>query len=384
MSSPQIQLDGWGQPPWEIDFTPSRHPLPHEADFAIIGGGFTGLAAAASLRLHAPGKYVVVFEAGRIGHGASGRTGGMVLAESAAGDLPGLGDVLGGLREILTELSRASGVPIVERSELSLPGAWEIARKQGRDISPIEWNDTGTLRVVNEVPGGTLNPGKMVESLTRAAEALGAVIVENARVDHVLWGESGGELRFTGGKIRARKILIATNAFSLEVSTMQGRAHPKLTLAAMTAPISDDKIAGLGLAQRKPFYTVDFPYLWGRVCPDNSIVWGAGLVTPPENGNVEQIDIAAGESARMFASLERRIRHLKPGFEDFKFTHLWGGPILFRDNWTPVFSHHPESADGIVLSAFAGHGVALSSYLGHWAAEAMLGRRELPKWGRIE
>jgi glycine/D-amino acid oxidase-like deaminating enzyme len=384
MSSPQVQLDRWGQPPWEIDFTPARQPLPHEADFAIIGAGFTGLAAAAALKLMAPKKSVFILEAGRIGHGASGRTGGMVLAESAAGDLPGLGDVLNGLQKILAELSRASGVPIVERAELSLPGAWEIARKQGRVDSPIEWDDTGTLRVANEVPGGTLNPGRMVESLARTADKLGAIVVEDARVDHVLWGESGGELRFAGGKIRARKILIATNAFSLEVSTMHGRAHPKLTLAAMTAPIGEEKIAELGLAQRKPFYTVDFPYLWGRVCPDNSIVWGAGLVAPPENGDVEQIDIAAGESARMFATLERRIRHLKPGFEDFTFTHLWGGPILFRDNWTPVFSPHPESSDGIIIGAFAGHGVALSSYLGHWAAEAMLGRRELPKWGRIE
>jgi glycine/D-amino acid oxidase-like deaminating enzyme len=384
MSSPQSQLDRWGQPPWKIDFTPARQPLPLEADFAVIGAGFTGLAAAASLRLMAPEKSVVVLEAGQIGHGASGRTGGMVLAESAAGDLPGLGDVLAGLQKILAELSRASGVPIIERAELSLPGAWEIARKKGRKDSPIEWDDTGTLRVANEVPGGTLHPGKMVESLARAAENLGAIIVENARVDHVLWGESGAEVRFEGGKIRARRILIATNAFSLEVSTMHGRAHPKLTLAAMTAPIAEAKIAELGLAERKPFYTVDFPYLWGRVCPDNSIVWGAGLVEPPESGDVEQIDIAAGESARMFATLERRIRHLKPGFEDFAFTHLWGGPILFRDNWTPVFCHHPQSRDGIIIGAFAGHGVALSSYLGQWAAEALLGRRELPKWGRIE
>ena len=383
MSSPQAKLDRWGQPPWEIDFTPARPTLPHEADFAVVGAGFTGLAAAASLRLHAPERSVVVLEAGRIGHGASGRTGGMVLAESAAGDLPGLGDVLAGLQRILGELSRASGVPIAQCAELSLPGSWEIARKKAREDSPIEWDDSGTLRVSGHVPGGTLDPGKMVASLARTAEQLGAVVVENARIDHVVWSGSGGELRFAGGKLRARKILVATNAFSLEVSSMHGRAHPKLTLAAMTAPIAEERIEKLGLAEGKPFYTVDFPYLWGRVCPDHSIVWGAGLVTPPESGVVEEIDIASGESARMFASLERRIRHLKPGFDDLTFTHLWGGPILFRDNWTPVFSHHPESRDGIVLGAFAGHGVALSSYLGHWAAEAMLGRRDLPKWGRI-
>ena len=86
----------------------------------------------------------------------------------------------------------------------------------------------------------------------------------------------------------------------------------------------------------------------------------------------------------MFASLEHRIRHLHPALEKVRFTHCWGGPILFRDNWTPVFARHPASADGIVLGAYAGHGVALSSYLGVWAAEALLGRRTLPEWGRID
>jgi len=307
----------------------------------------------------------------------------MVLAESAAGDLPGLGDVLAGLQRILAELSRASGVPVAEHAALALPGAWEIARHQrARENSPIEWHDSGTLRVTSEVPGGTLDPGKMVESLARAAEKLGAAIVEHARVDHILWG-AGGELRFPGGKLRARKILLATNALSLDIAHMTEGTHPKLTLAALTAPISEARVEALGLSQRKPFYTVDFPYLWGRLCPDNSIVWGAGLVDPPDRGSVEDIDVTAGESAKMFASLERRIRHLKPGLEDLVFTHFWGGPIMFRENWKPIFWHHPESDDGIVIGAFAGHGVALSSYLGSWAAEAMLGQRRLPPWGRI-
>jgi glycine/D-amino acid oxidase-like deaminating enzyme len=383
MSSPGAKLDRWGQPPWQMDFVPAKQSLPQQADFAVVGAGFTGLAAAASLRLRAPHKSVVVLEAGRIGRGASGRTGGMVLAESAAGDLPGLGDVLAGLQKILAELSRASGVPIAERAELALPGAWEIARQGGRKDSPIEWHDSGTLRVTKEVPGGTLDPGKMVESLARAAEKLGAIIVENARVDQVLWG-SGAELRFPGGTLRAKKVLLATNALSLDIAHLTRGTHPKLTLAAMTAPIAQARVEALGLWPRKPFYTVDFPYLWGRVCPDNAIVWGAGLVNPPSQGSVEDIDISAEDSAKMFASLERRIRHLLPGFEDLNFTYLWGGPILFRENWKPVFSRHPESYDGIVIGAFAGHGVALSSYLGSWAAEAMLGRRELPPWGQIE
>lgn len=70
-----------------------------------MGGGFTGLAAAAWLRRLAPDKRVALFEGASIGAGASGHTGGMVLAESAAGDLPGLGDVLAGFEECCSSIA---------------------------------------------------------------------------------------------------------------------------------------------------------------------------------------------------------------------------------------------------------------------------------------
>ena len=193
----------WGASPWIIDFVPPERPVPPAADFAIVGGGFTGLSAGAWLRMLAPDKSVVVLEASRIGAGASGRTGGMVLAESAAGDLPGLGDALAGLQNILGKLE-------VE-CDLALPGAYEIGRSGGRANYPIFWNDSGTLRVVNEVPGGTLDPGAMVSGLARAADQLGAMLCEHETVDHVAWSGSA-ELHFAGGRMRAEKFFLRTMA----------------------------------------------------------------------------------------------------------------------------------------------------------------------------
>ena len=171
----------WGTPPWSIGFAPPDRPLPASVDFAVVGAGFSGLAAAAWLRLLAPEKSVAVLEAGRIGNGASGRTGGMALDGSAADDLPGLGNVLAGLQDILAKLD--------VDCDLSLPGAWEIARK-GRRIpgSPISWDDSGTLRAVAEVPGGTLDPGELVGGLARAAARLGASIFENHGVRWIVRG----------------------------------------------------------------------------------------------------------------------------------------------------------------------------------------------------
>src|SRR5260370_3711795 len=111
----------WGKSPWTIDFRPLPRSLPERVDFAIVGGGFTGLATAAWLRHLAPEKRVAVFEAEHIGAGASGNTRGLALAESSSGDLPGLGDGLGGLRQTMREL----GVDC----QLDLRRTWEHDRQ---------------------------------------------------------------------------------------------------------------------------------------------------------------------------------------------------------------------------------------------------------------
>lgn len=380
----------WGEPPWTIHFKPknSARELPRVADFVVIGGGFTGLAAAAWLRRLAPQQSVVLLESEHVGAGASGRTGGMALAETAAGNPPGLGDVLSGLRHNLEALEI--------KCDLDLRGAWEIARKSdggsSEARSPIAWKDSGTLRIVNEVPGGTLDPGKLVNGLAHAADRAGAQILENHRVLGIKW-RAAPEIEVATGawrteKITAGQIIFGTNALSLSNSALHKGMHPRLTLAVLTAPVSEKRLETIGLGERKPFYTLDFPYLWGRVRKDRSIVWGAGLVHSPDSNDLDAVNIHDAEPSRIFTHLEQRVRHLHPALAAVKFTHRWGGPILFRDSWKPVFDWHPRSGaekNAIVAGAYAGHGVALSSYLGKWAAEILTGRaRSLPKWGKID
>lgn len=301
-----------------------------------------------------------------------------MLSETAAGTVPGLGDVLGGLKNILAKLE--------VDCDLELPGAWEIGRKGGAEHSPIHWTDSGKLRVVNEVSGGTLDAGKLLSGLARAAQRLGAGIFENRRVESIAWGDKPF-VRFAQGELRAGKILFATNALSTELSGLVD-AEPRLTLAVASEPLGQEQLAEIGLAERKPFYTIDLPYLWGRVCQDNSIIWGGGLVAAAGSRNLESLSITSSEPAKLFASLEARVRGLHPALNSIVFTHRWGGPILFRESWIPVFDWHPRAnkriGNAIVVGAYAGHGVALSSYLGAWAAEVLLGRRDLPAWGKID
>ncbi|HXA56330.1 MAG TPA: FAD-dependent oxidoreductase, partial [Candidatus Acidoferrum sp.] len=301
----------WGKSPWTIDFHPSSPALPEEVDFAVIGGGFTGLAAAAWLRHLAPDKTVSVFEAEQIGAGASGNTGGMVLSETSAGDLPGLGDVLGGFGQTIAEL----GV----KCDFDLRGAWEIGRRGARPDSPISWSDSGALRVVAEVAGGTVDAGKLISQLAGTADRLGAQIHENTRVNEIAFQD---RLCLTVGtkQIRAENALIATNALSLELNGLVGRAEPKFTLAVATEPLTRAQLQEIGLVSGRSFYTVDLPYLWGRMLPSGGIIFGGGLIGVENWRELYEIDIDSGEAAELIARLERRVRGLHPALKSVGFT----------------------------------------------------------------
>jgi len=376
----------WGKTPWKITFRSTQTPLPEHVDLAIVGGGFAGLAAAAWLAKLAPNKRVLLLEAKRVGNGASGRTGGMALSQSAAGDLPGLGNVLRGYREIIRELRIDA--------ELELPGVWEVSRHdksmEGKKVhplknSPIDWNDSGRVRAVAKVSGGTVNPGKVVSGLARAAAQAGAQIMENAEVVRMEFADPVRlfvERKVNGIRqktiVTAKRVLLATNAGSRELAgriySSKESSEPRLTFAIATASLSKKQIAALGMTSGRPFYSVDFPYLWGRMLKNGGMIFGSGLLPAFGKflhedavraksaksgiaklwGGLERFDVGHGEPAARLRALEKRVRLLHPEMKTIRVTHRWGGPILTTKDFMPTFRSHPENKNVVVLGGFSG------------------------------
>ena len=223
-----------------------------------------------------------------------------------------------------------------------------------------------------------------MSGLARAAVSLGAVIAENCGVHKIEWTDPL-TLHLARGRLRAKKILLATNALSLEISGLGKSAiQPKLTLAARTAPMSEKDLKKIGLGTRKPFYTIDFPYLWGRVCADRSIVWGAGLVDAPNSGELEDVDVSKGRGAEMFASFEKRVHALHPALAKARFTHKWGGLMASPRKVPSCVCASSRQCEWCGSRHICGPRRGLVVYLGTWAAEALLGRTTLPSWGRID
>lgn len=364
--------EAWGDPPWNAALEAPPAYAPERVDAAVIGAGMTGLVAARVLA--EDGLSVAVLEAGRVGAGASGRSGGIALEGAAAGELEGIEGCLPALERRL----RDEGI----ECDLRLDGCFELVHTEpGSDVPhPIAWRDgESLLRVAGEVEGGTLDPRALLAGLLSGALEAGAIVCEDAHVARIDCAPSP-VLHLGGRTLACDRALVALNAYTAELVPAAEALRSALTLALATEPLTDVVLHAIGLGAGRPFYTVDSPYLWGRILPGGGVLFGAGLAFAPQ-GSLAQLDVRRGEPAEILDSLERRVRGLHPALADVAVAARWGGPVCFREGGVPVLAMHPASERVVIAGAYAGHGVALSLCAGEIAAKALLGRGPLPAWG---
>jgi gamma-glutamylputrescine oxidase len=370
----------WGETPWRRAAALLQHlkmssPVTNDAkavDVAIIGGGLTGVSAA--YHLAKQGIRSTLFEAVRIGDGASGRTGGLVLEGTAIGIMEEVDSCVAGLKALVAE----EGI----ECDLALPGCWEIDHRPGGTRQMLPWNDGGQpVSIARTVAGGIVQPAALVDGIARAAILRGAEIMEGRPVQRIgftpqLTLESGGEVIHPG------YIVLAMNAWTGAMLPVMPRLRSSLTFAVATEPLPAATIDAIGLGANIPFYTADRPYLWGRTVKDGRVIFGSQLVfgSPAE---LEDLDVSESESGVALESLRERVRRLHPSLRNVKYSASWGGPIAFMEDMAPLIGPHPSSPQVLVAGAYAGHGVALSVRMGQLLARTIALGTPLPKWGAI-
>ena len=214
-----------------------------DSDLCIVGGGFTGLWAALHAKAGDPGRDVVVLEGETCGFGASGRNGGFANASLTHGlenglarfadelvELERLGrENLDGLVADLTrlgiecELERTGELTVVLHPALleELDEAAALHRRFGYDVSALDAAATRAEIASPTYHGGLLqragsalvHPGKLALGLRRAALDAGVRLFEHTSASDLRDGASGVELIAPQGRVRARKVILATSAF---------------------------------------------------------------------------------------------------------------------------------------------------------------------------
>lgn len=365
-------MQSWGDPPWQARPFLSRPAEDSSPEVAIIGGGLTGVSAAYHLARR--GIHTVLVEAQRLGQGASGRTGGIVLEGTAKGILGGTDRCIAGLERLIEKEKIAC--------DLKLPGCWEIAHRQRGDADALPLADEGcALSVERTVAGGTLDPLALLIGLARAAAEAGAIFHENATVQRLVVSPRPF-LELDGAVIRPRFAVVAVNAWTTSLLPNMPPTRSALTFACATDPLGTGTLEILGLSAGIPFYTVDLPYLWSRPMRDGRLIFGAGL-TFGSPRQLERIDLGTADQKAALTRLETRVRNLHPALRSIGFSNRWAGPIAIPEALTPFLGPLPGAPAVLVAGGYAGHGVALSVWAGRMMAETVFSGDALPAWARV-
>ena len=321
-------------------------------DLAIVGGGFTGLWAA----LHAaPGEDVVLLEGDRCGWGASGRNGGFAEASLTHGLENGLSrwpeeidelerigaENFAAMRETLRERRidaawEEPGVIDVATRPHEVPwladGA-EAARRHGEEVTLL---DREALRAEVDSPtylgglwhhagGALVDPARLAWGLREAALADGVRVHEHTEVTRLGQDGDGVVLETETGRVRARRVLLATNAYRPLIRAIRRYVVPVYDYVLVTEPLSEEQRRAIGWERRQGVSDSGNRFHYYRLTPDGSrILWGGyEAIYHFRNGMRPELE----DHAPTFELLASNFAATFPQLEGIRFTHRWAGAI---------------------------------------------------------
>jgi glycine/D-amino acid oxidase-like deaminating enzyme len=370
----------------------SATALAVEADVAVVGAGYTGLAAA--WELARSGRHVVVVDRHEIGRGASGRNGGMVHPGGKL-SLPGLLALPDGRRMWDDTVAAFEGVEAVV-GELGIDCDWrrsghlELAdhprhvahllaeadtyQSIGEEARFIAADDLGGEVGSTRFAGGLLvsrsgsvQPAALVGGLAGAALGAGAQLHGQTEARRVERDGTGYRLETSAGTIRAGQVVVATNGTTgrRPVPWLGRRVLGIGSFIIATEPIGLELSSSVSPAGRMFFDTKNFLNYW-RLSPDGDRVLFGGRTSFAPTTVEEARD-----------RLYRAMVATHPQLAGVQVARAWGGLVGLTVDRLPHLGRHP--ATGVVYAmGYCGSGVALSIHFGRALGRWLAGQGELP------
>ena len=374
-------------------YAATAHPAPAHAaldgdtraDVAIIGGGATGLSAALHLAQH--GANVVLLEAGRIGHGASGRNGGQIipgLRLGAADLVARFGVEQGGALFHLALSARDLVVALVARHgiecDLALTGHLTTAVRSrdlayfvreaeaaGRlgygGLSVLDANAAGAA-VASPSHGALLDAGgghfhtlNYTRGLARAAAVAGARLYEGTPVTRLKRLAGGVALHTPSGIVTAGQAIVAGDAL---LGPLEARINSRIMPVAnyiVTTDVLPDGGAGL-IPGNQAVSDSRFVVNYFRRTPDGRLMFGGGERYSPR------------PPANMAAFVRPFLERSFPMLAGVGLSHAWGGLVSITRSRLPDIG---RAGPLLWAHGYSGQGAVLSTLGGALLAEAAMG-----------
>jgi len=395
MSSALFAADYKSEPYWWLSaprpfLAPSA--LPSSCDVAIVGSGYTGLAAA--LELVRAGRHVVVFDAENAGWGCSSRNGGQVSSsiKPSYTELEkryGAATALAIRREGLNALEWIENFIHCERIECSFqkagrfhaahnPAAFKAlvreATHQPKELE-VEYQVVSRAEQRGEIGsdlyhGGilypahaSLHPGLFHQGLLDRALQAGVQIMARTRVIALARERDAFRVSSTAGTLQARDVIIASNGYTGSVTaTLRRRVIPIGSYIIATEPLPE-ALANRLIPNNRVISDSRKVVFYFRLSEDRRRVLFGGRVAAAEINP----DISA---PRLHVQMTR----VFPELATTRISHSWGGFVAYTFDSLP---HLGRLDDGTYYCmGYCGSGVSLAPYFGTRIAQQLLGKPE--------
>ncbi|CAG4886553.1 NAD(P)/FAD-dependent oxidoreductase [Paraburkholderia saeva] len=341
------------------------------ADYAVIGAGFAGLAAARRLAAHEPHARILLIDAQRVAEGASGRNSGFVI------DLPhkfALENPDPAFKQRLLRLNRAAidqlqslveahGIAcqwshagkyqgaVGERGLAYLAHFEKLMAALGEPYRAVDGPDlarvlgTSCYSRAIYTPGSCLvQPAALVRGLA-ASLPENVELLENSPITRVERDGTGGYVLYgKDGEVRTRNLLLGTSIFTREFGYLENRLLPVMTFASWTAPLTEEQSKRYGGTFDWGLTPADHAGTTVRMTQDRRLIIRNTYKHVPKYGR------SVGNATRDSIRVEHRKAFLSrfPALADVPFTHTWGGVYAISRNFTNFFG---QLEDGVFAAA---------------------------------